>query len=413
MHVGRRSIVAIAVFAAVAALIVTGRTYQTRHAIRESLSNTIAVNVTNGADRGAGTLREALFVVATAPGPALITLDVPTITLETALPPIVNSHGIRIVARKTGSEIEARELSGGPVFDVAAANTTLDSVVIRDCSGAAILARAARFRLEGATVENCDVGVDIAENGHHLLLDRNRFINDRIGVRFAASSPDTSVVANQFSGAKAAGVWAVRSEPDVRAASISVRDNRFDRDHAGVVAGNVSILIENNEITGALDSAVHLVGAGAVVRDNRVSGGPGMGIIAEGARAAVIEGNELDGLAAYGIMVRGSSNALVRDNRLHNCGYGMAFVLGDARNPSTAVGNVIIEPRYNGIDVVGDAPILRRNQVLRAHAFALHVEDFQPPGGRKVVSAPFLDGNSFGPPATAVAASDASRSKRP
>ncbi len=414
MRLGRRSIVAIVVFLVVGALIVAGRTYQTRRTVQEALSNTITVSVTNGADRGAGTLREALFVVATAPGPARISLDVPTITLETALPPIVNSHGITIVARQAGSAIDAHELSGAPVFDVAAANTSLDGVVVRNSSGAAILVRAARFRLEGATLQDCDVGVDVAENAHDLLLEHNRFIDDRVGVRFAASSHDTSVAANLFSGERDAGVWAVRSEPDLRSAAIGVHDNRFDRDHAGIVAGNISILVADNEITAAQDAAVHLLGAGAVVRDNHVSGGPGMGIIVESARGAVIEGNEIEGLAAYGIMVRGSSNTLVRANRLHNCGYGMAFVLGDARNPSTAVANIIIEPRYNGIDVVGDAPILRRNQVLRAHAFALHVEDYETPGGRKVVSAPFLDGNSFGPTATAVAvvAPDGSRSNR-
>jgi hypothetical protein len=39
---------------------------------------------------------------------------------------------------------------------------------------------------------------------------------------------------------------------------------------------------------------------------------------------------------------------------------------------------------------------LRRNQVLRAHANALHVEDFQVPNGQKVLSQPFLDNNNFG-----------------
>jgi hypothetical protein len=87
---------------------------------------------------------------------------------------------------------------------------------------------------------------------------------------------------------------------------------------------------------------------------------------------------------------------LVQANRLHNCGYGLAFVLGDAHGVSTAVDNTIIEPKFNGIDVVGDSPNLRRNQVLRAHAFALHVEDFQPPNGPKVQSQPFLDNNNFG-----------------
>jgi len=62
-----------------------------------------------------------------------------------------------------------------------------------------------------------------------------------------------------------------------------------------------------------------------------------MGIVAENAREAIIDGNELEHLTAYAIMVRGSANALVRRQPVHNCGYGMAFVLGDPRNPSTAV----------------------------------------------------------------------------
>jgi hypothetical protein len=413
MRLSGRSMLAIAVFLGVATLIVGGRSYEGRRAVSGSFSNTTAVSVTSGADRGAGTLREALFLVATAPGPARITLAVPRVSLLTALPPIVNSHGVRIVARRGGSEIDASGLSGGgPVLDVAAANVSLDGLAIRNCASAAILVRAVHFSLQSATLEACDVGVDVAENARDLLLEGSRFLNDRVGVRFTGSSPDTTVAANEFSGEKDAGVWAVRGQPDLDAAAISVRDNRFDDDHAGVVAGNLNTLIEQNQITGARSAAVDLVGAGVVVSDNHVSGGSGMGIIADGAHAVVIERNELHGLAAYGIMIRGSSSALVSANRLYDCAYGVAFVLGDARNPSTAVDNIIIEPRYDGIDVVGDAPILRRNQVVMPHAFALRVEDFERPDGSKVVSAPFLDHNSFGPPATNTVAALRARSLR-
>ena len=72
------------------------------------------------------------------------------------------------------------------------------------------------------------------------------------------------------------------------------------------------------------------MGAGAVIRGNRINGGASMGIVAENARGAIIDDNEMEGSTAYGVMVRGSSNTLVRANRLHNCGYGFAFVLGDA-----------------------------------------------------------------------------------
>ncbi len=404
MSVSRRSIFSIAVFLGVAALIFAGWSLQSRHSGGRRISNRIEVSVTNGADRGPGTLREALFVVATAPGPARISLDVPRITLSSALPPIVNSRGVRIVAQRAGSEIDARGLNGGPVLDVAAANVSLDGLAIRNCRGAAILVRAVHVSLQSNTLTACGVGVDVAANAHDLLIEHNRFIDDRIGVRFSASSPDTTVSANRFSGEREAGVWAVRGAANSRAGAISVRDNRFDQDHSGIVTGNINVLIERNRIAGAQSSAIDLVGAGAVVRGNRVSGGAGMGILADGAHAVLIEHNEINGLAAYGIMVRGSSDTLVRANRLYDCAYGMAFVLGDTRDPSTAVDNIIIEPRYDGIDVIGDAPILRRNHVLKPHAFALRVEDFKNPDGHEVLSAPFLDHNSFGPPSATVAA---------
>jgi hypothetical protein len=401
LRLSRRSSLAIAVFLGVAALLIAGRSYQAHRAAQESFSNTLVVKVTSGADRGAGTLREALFIVATAPRAARIALDTPRISLRTALPPIVNAHGVRIVAQGAGSEIDARALRGGPVLDVAAPNVSIQGIAIRNCRGSAILVRAARFRLDGATLGACAVGVDVAGNSRGLLLENDQFIGDRLGVRFAASSPDTTLAADRFSGDQEAGVWAVRGVSDLQGGAISVRDDRFDHDHTGIVTGNINILIEQNQINGAQVAAVDLVGAGAVVRANRVNGGSGMGILVEGAHAVLIEHNEISGLPAYGIMVRGSSDALVSTNRLYDCAYGMAFVQGQTGSPSTAVDNVIIEPRYDGIDVVGDAPILRRNRVIRPHAFALRVENLELPSGRTVVSTPFLDHNSFGPPPAA------------
>ena len=118
----------------------------------------------------------------------------------------------------------------------------------------------------------------------------------------------------------------------------------------------------------------------------------------------VVEQNELDSLSAYGIMVRGAANTLVRANLIHNCAYGMAFVLGDGRNPSTAVENSIVAPRFRGIDVIGDSPILRRNSVLQAGKSPLHVEDFEQPDGSLAKADPFREGNSFDQAEAAVAA---------
>ncbi len=50
------------------------------------------------------------------------------------------------------------------MLDVASASVSLEGVTIRNCSGTAILLRAERFRMTASVVEDCDVGIDIAEN---------------------------------------------------------------------------------------------------------------------------------------------------------------------------------------------------------------------------------------------------------
>jgi parallel beta-helix repeat protein len=287
-------------------------------------------------------------------------------------------------------------LNAGPVFDVSGPNTSIEGITVSKCRAAAILVRAVHFRLSTTTIESCDVGVEVAENASDTLLERNHFTKNRVGIRFAASGHNTAVANNEFKEHKDAGLWAVRSASDSHDDVIGIHDNKFIEDTASIVAGNIPVLVERNDFINAHESDVHVVGAGAQIRGNRINGGAAMGIVAENANGAVIDDNELEGLTAYGVMVRGSSNTLVRSNRLHNCGYGLAFVLGDKAKVSTAVDNTIIEAKFNGIDVIGDSPILRRNQVLRAHAYALHVEDFQPPNGQKVQSQPFLDNNNFG-----------------
>jgi hypothetical protein len=397
MRTSVRIVVAVAVLLLLGGLAALGWWYQTRqqHAPGQAVG-TLAVDVTSAADRGPGTLREALFIVAAANGKADVRLKVASIAPETPLPPLVNPHGVRIIAQPGGTQLDGHALAGTPVLDVAGANTSIEGLRISNCPSSAILLRATGFRLRSSTIESCDVGVDVAENAGDVLLERNNFSGDRIGVRFAASTRNGVVVGNTFSQSRDAGIWAVRAESDARGSAVDVRENHFQGgDRSGVVAANVGLLIERNEFESVSESGVHLLGAGAVVRGNHVSGGPGMGIVAENARDDVIDNNELDHLGAYGVMVRDSASILVRANRVHNCGYGMAFVLGDPHRPSTAADNTIIGPQFNGIDVVGDSPILRSNQVLQARAYPLHVVDFDRPDGTRVPSHPVLENNNF------------------
>ena len=354
------------------------------------------LNVTSTADQGPGSLREALFVAAAADARTTIVVEVDRIEIATPLPPLVSPHGIGIVAGpESRAEIDAQALTSGSVFDVDGPNSSIEGVTIRNCPAAAVLLRASRFRMASTTIEACDVGVDVAGNAADLVLEQNRFARNRVGVRLAASIPNALISGNRFDGHADAGVWAVQSEPDLRASTTIVRDNEFGADRLGVVAGNLSMLVEENTFHDIRETAIHLIGEGLAVRANRISGGAALGIVAENARGVVIEQNELDGLSGYGIMVRGTVNALVRANVIHNCAFGMAFVLGGDGNPSTAVDNSIVAARHRGIDIIGDSPILRRNSVLQAGESPLHVEDYKHPDGSVAKANPFRDGNSF------------------
>src|ERR1700756_3226319 len=99
MAVRRRSIIAIGVFVALAIVVAASRWYETRRAQPGNVADTkVAVHhVTNAGDRGPGTLREALFIVAGATSPSEISIEIPAIKLETALPALVNGRGVRLV----------------------------------------------------------------------------------------------------------------------------------------------------------------------------------------------------------------------------------------------------------------------------------------------------------------------------
>jgi hypothetical protein len=365
--------------------------------VSSPLAAEVEVSVTSSDDVGPGSLREALYIAGSAKGHASVLIVARKVIVRTPLPPLMNPHGIRLLAQPPGAEIDARSLAGGAVLDVVGADTAVEGLVVRNCPAAGVLLRATHFHLRASTIESCDVGVEVAANAGDLLLDANRFAMDRIGVRFAAPNQDAAVVGNDFEQSTAAGMWAVRgADAGTTDAVIRVRDNRFTGNHSGMVVGNIPVAVEHNEFAGnAPDAAVHLVGAGAVIRDNRIRGAAPLGIVAENARAARIEGNELSGFSSLAVLLRSCAGAVVHANRIADSSSGMAFVLGDPEHPSSVTGNTISDPRLDGIDVIGDSPILRDNQVVRPHALALRVTDYAQAGGQSLRAHPTLEGNNF------------------
>ena len=69
MAVSRRTVLSAVVLVLLGVFVAIGFWYQSRQVAPSEADDTAAIAVTNGADRGAGSLREALFIAAAAKGP--------------------------------------------------------------------------------------------------------------------------------------------------------------------------------------------------------------------------------------------------------------------------------------------------------------------------------------------------------
>ncbi len=212
----------------------------------------LTVNVTSAADRGPGTLREALFIVASANGNAEVAFKVRNLALGTLLPPLVNPHGVRIVARHAGgTEIDARALSGGPVFDVAGANTSLEGLHGAQLSGDGD--PAARQRSFGCVEQH-----RVLRRGRRRGGERQRRADRAQPLRATIASACASrprarnsvVVGNEFANDNGRGpVGGARASPMRAAAPSACARTTSTPIAAGVVAANVAILVERNDFS--------------------------------------------------------------------------------------------------------------------------------------------------------------------
>lgn len=350
--------------------------------------------VTSSGDDGTGSLREAIFSAATVPGRARIRLPAGRILVRTPLPPFVNGQGIVIEGIAGSTEIDASGMVGGAVFDVDAPGSILSGITFLNASAQAVLVRKNGVTVVDSGFIDCDQGLYGSEGIEGLTVERATFTRNRIGVWLAADRGRTEIRASRFLQHKDAAIWVVRAERVTRpTGDVSIAHNRFDEDRISLVLANASLLVEENTFTRARDVAILLLGKGAVVRRNRIQGGTGVGLIADGTDGVVIDSNEIDNNRAIGVLVRSSGDVVVRGNRLHANGYGLAFVLGRPKTPNLGDRNTILRHTYDGVIVIGDSPVLRENQVLNGSLVGLRILDFYSSQGTRTPADPLLQRN--------------------
>ena len=354
-------------------------------------------DVTSPADRGPGSLREAIFAADTAPQRARIVLRTPRVLVHSPLPPLVNPLGIVIESGVQLAEVDGGSIGNGPVFDVDAPDSVISGIRISNASEQAILVRADGFRLLNANLANCDEGLHAVAGVKNLVIEKSSFQENRIGVWLTSAESGVILRNNRFHGHKDAAIWVVRGSgfDAAQGSKFEIQDNHFEEDRMSIVLGNIPALVENNEFLKAREAAVYLIGQGAIVRNNRIRDGAGIGVFAQTSQGTVIENNEMDHNRALAVLIRSSSNDLVQKNRLYDNGYGIAFVLGERERPNVAVENSLLGQQYDGMIVIGNSPVLKNNRSMNNRLAGLRILDFFPLTGTKVASEPFLDHNTI------------------
>jgi len=352
--------------------------------------------VTSSNDNGPGSLREAIFVADSADVRTRITMRTKRVVLKTPLPPLANPRGIVLDATEARTEIDASALAEGPVLELRGPDSSIQGLGIRGAAGAAVLVRAPRIRLHSLSFTNCAEAVTLVDGAADVVLEDSQFEANATGVTVPEARAVT-LQRNRFARHDHAAIWAVspRSAAVGGPAGLIVRDSQFADDRISVVLINVAGLLERNDFRRARESAVYLMGTGAVVRDNRSREGASVGIFADESEGALIEGNEVDHNAGVGLMLRSSGGAVVQRNRVYSNGYGVVVVFGQKALPNRISDNLLFGHAQDGIYIVGGSPLVRSNRAVQNREAAIRILDFAPWSGPQVPAEPLVEDNVF------------------
>ena len=358
--------------------------------------NASEIYVTSGADRGVGSLRDAIFMADRADRRVRILIQVALITLGDPLPPIVNPAGVSIEARAGSARLDATNVSG-TVLDVSAPDTSISGIEVYGAREEGILLRNGGARLTNVSLRKSKTGIYVVEGAGDLTVSQSLFEGNAVGIHVDSHTDGVRLVDNRFQAHSNAAIWSVApSEPDPGTSTpLLIAGNRFERDRASIVLINAAARLERNTFVGARSAAMLLNGTTALVRSNHIRSGLGFGISAESLDHSVISENEIDHNCAGGILVRNAQNTHVLSNRLYTNGYGIVMVLGTARSPNTVADNLIVRHVQDGLYIIGASPRIQRNRLMQNQRAGLRLSSLLTAGKPSVGSEPFVEANVF------------------
>jgi parallel beta-helix repeat protein len=346
--------------------------------------------VTTEADRGMGSLREAILVADRSDQYRRILVMVRRIGLDAPLPPLVNPNGISLEAHREGTEIDASRVDGA-ILDLAAPHTTIQGFRIVKAK-AAVVVRSSHTMIRAMTIEDSDTGILLGEGAMETTIEGSAFLRNRIGVQ--ATGLGRAVIAgSRFEEQTGSAIWAAAPEAAAGLPDIWIHDSRFSNDASGLVLVNRPAKVEQNVFEGIRETAVFTSGTRAVIKANQIRSGRGFAILLDQSTSSLVTRNEIAHNCSGGVMMRNARNTEVISNEFYQNGYGIIALAGTKVSPNTVADNLIADHASDGLLLIASSPMVRHNRFLQNTHNGVRLATLLREDGGTDDASPMLEGN--------------------
>jgi hypothetical protein len=339
--------------------------------------------VTSAQDAGPGTLRDAILAADRLSTHCQIVVKVPRIVIESALPALINPHGVELEAAPGAGTIDADRETKGSAIEVKGTGSILTGLHVLNAHGYGILIDASGVQLAAVTVQDSKVGIMLGSGASGTIVHDSLLEQDETGLSAEPGIRHVTLANDIFRLNTRAGLWFVgaaapsRGDPPGAAAPpplIRVLNTVFEKNATGAVLANEACLMQKDHFIDN-ETALTVLGGAATIEGSEIRGSAADAVSVISGRSVVLEGNTLVDNKATALMVR-DSDVSIGTNTVARNGVGLVLIGGPGGFTPLIKGNRITDNRGDGIMLIGGALLLEDNQVLSNRGAGLRPLDF-------------------------------------
>lgn len=359
--------------------------------------------VTSEADAGPGSLRDAILAADRLSTRAHIVVSAKNIATESALPALINPHGVDIDTAGGAGNIDAQHQTPGAVLQIMAPASTIRGIRIAHAHTAGIVVNAPGVQLDSIAVTDSKAGILLGEAASGCVIRATTFERNETALTAEGEVRDVTVLGSTFRGNTRAGFWFVSSSgkqaADAPHAGVSgavreqvrILDSLFETNGSGMVIANRPTLVQRSRFVANRESAILILGGAARVEDSEIRETGGDAISVTSAYPVTLAHNSLRDNPGTAIMVRDSGVTIERNALEHN-GYGIVSIATAKSLAPVIRDNFITGTKADAITLIGGASTLTHNRLLKNGAAGLRTLDLVTVRG-EVKATPQLDAN--------------------